>query len=374
MNRIAYIDGLRGVAVLAVVLFHAGVHNRALNEAANTPLAFLLRQGCHGVDLFFILSGFCLAYPWLTRVYAGGRTRFSVSSFAAKRIVRILPPYYAAITVFTVLGAALLLLHIPLPEPIAREALSVTGILKQALFLDADRQFLDASFWTLAIEFRWYFLFPVLLWVWVCYPRAFAAIAVVALIGGATRIQSTDLFFLPFFMLGIVAAELHARRIPLLRFAVPCAIAALAAAAASTASGGWYFIEKGPLWGIAMFCIVVAAGATPPLRRLLSAKLLVRIGTLSYGIYLIHEPVVALIERSASESVGPAAAFALAVAGAMVAGVAFSIIAEQPFVHSALREKLTGSIHPVVKGIFARLGMSDTFELRPAPAAEALAA
>lgn len=373
-ERVAYIDGLRGIAVLAVVLFHAGVHNPALSANPHSPLSFVLRQGSHGVDLFFVLSGFCLAYPMLARLRSLGASRFNVAAYAARRVVRILPPYYAAIAVFTILGFALLRAHVSLPGPMAAQALSPAGILKQALFLDGDRQFIDASFWTLAIEFRWYFLFPVLLWIWVAYPRAFGVIALACIACGSTQFQNTDFIFLPFFMLGILAAELYARNAMIARIAAPSCIVMLAIAAASTADGGWYYLARGPLWGIAMFCVVAAAGSIPLVRRLLSARILVAAGATSYGIYLVHEPVVALIERSTAQSAGSAGAYALAVVGALAAGVVFSLVAEQPFVNSRLREKLLAHLQPAVQLVFDRLGMRTGVELGHSRPAESIAA
>lgn len=362
--RIGYIDGLRGLAVLAVVLFHAGVHDTALAASTGSPLAFLVRQGCHGVDLFFILSGFCLAYPALARLRAAGRAKFGIAAYAARRLIRIVPPYYAAIAVFVAVGGTLLAAGVPLPEPIAREALSFGGVVKQALFLDRDNQFVDASFWTLAIEFRWYFVFPLLLWVWNASPRTFGALAIAIVAVQATRMQSVDLFFLPFFMLGIVAADVHARFLPVRRLALFASAAMLALALWSTAGAGWYFDDRGPFWGVAMFCFVVAAGSTPLLRRALSGKWIAAIGTASYGIYLIHEPVVALIERTAAPEIGATAAFALAVLGALALGTLFSRIAERPFLDSPLRARLIARLEPAVATLCGRLSIRDVIDLR----------
>jgi len=373
-ERVAYIDGLRGIAVLSVVLFHAGVHNPALSADPRSPLSFVLRQGSHGVDLFFILSGFCLAYPLLARLRSFGGTRFNVAAYAARRLVRIIPPYYAAIAVFTVVGFALLRAHASLPEPMSLQALSPAGVVKQALFLDGDRQFIDASFWTLAIEFRWYFLFPVLLWVWVAFPRAFAVIAIACIACGATQFHNTDFLFLPFFMMGIVAAELYARNAAIARIAVPACLVTVALAVASTADGGWYYLDRGPLWGIAMFCVVAAAGSIPLVRKILSTRILVAAGATSYGIYLVHEPIVALIERATAQSAGSAGAYVLAVGGALAAGVVFSLIAEQPFVNSRLREKLLARLQQAMQLVFDRLGLHTGVELGKTRSAESIAA
>src|SRR5215469_8375561 len=97
-NRIRYIDGLRAVAVLSVVLYHA-----AGRQSANWPywLHWSVLQGAHGVDLFFVLSGFCLSYPTIAAIAAGKHVTFSVDSFLSKRLIRIVPPYYASILLVT---------------------------------------------------------------------------------------------------------------------------------------------------------------------------------------------------------------------------------------------------------------------------------
>jgi hypothetical protein len=52
-GRITHVGGLRGTAVLGVVLFHAGVHDPVMTSGPQTAFSFLARQACHGVDLFF---------------------------------------------------------------------------------------------------------------------------------------------------------------------------------------------------------------------------------------------------------------------------------------------------------------------------------
>ncbi|HKU67801.1 MAG TPA: acyltransferase, partial [Candidatus Baltobacteraceae bacterium] len=164
-HRIAYIDGLRAVAVLLVVSHHVMLHSPALH----VPVPFLsvahaLLEGSHGVDLFFVLSGFCLSYPLLARLRGEQTATFDVVRYFAKRIVRIVPPYYAAV-------AVLLLL------PGTRLGASALDVVKQLLFLDWHTSFLNGSFWTLCVEFRWYFFFPIALALWIRRPRAFWAIA-----------------------------------------------------------------------------------------------------------------------------------------------------------------------------------------------------
>lgn len=356
-DRIEHIDGLRGVAVLAVVLFHAGVHNIAFASTVPAFIALFLRQGCHGVDLFFVLSGFCLAYPTLATVHSRTRADFSICSYSARRLIRIIPPYYAAIALFSAIGLALTTLHVPLPDFLPRDALSAAAIAKQMLFLDAKGQFVDASFWTLAIEFRWYFIFPVLLLVFVRSPKAFAALALIVFLSGSTRIYSFDLFFLPLFMLGIVAAVIYVKRHTIARWALPALVLSLVLAVLSTHDSGWYFYDKGPFWGIAAFWLVVLAGASVRVRRLLSYKWIVSVGSASYGVYLVHEPVVAFVERWAVPEIGSLYAFGIGVCAAVVTGLCFSLAVEKRFVSSTMRKWLLGRLESALPQIFTRVGV-----------------
>ena len=146
-HRIAYIDGLRAVAVLAVVASHA-------YPRIEYGTSF-------GVDLFFVISGFCLAYPTLRKLHDNGAADFDIARYAAHRLVRIVPPYYIAIALLYAAS-----FFVPWVNHV-----SLYDAVRQALFLDNGTKFLTGSFWTLPIEFRWYFFFPVGLYLWVRYPR-----------------------------------------------------------------------------------------------------------------------------------------------------------------------------------------------------------
>ena len=85
--RFVFVDGLRGIAAMSVVLFHAveGNHITALYAALPPPLALPLRYGNYGVAIFFVLSGFVIAHSLSSKnmtVGAAGR-------FMLKRSVRL---------------------------------------------------------------------------------------------------------------------------------------------------------------------------------------------------------------------------------------------------------------------------------------------
>ena len=87
------IDGLRAVAVLAVVLFHLGA----------------LPGGFTGVDVFFVISGYLIASQLYAEVAAGSLSSFSILGFYARRARRILPALLATIVVSS--AAAVLLFY-----------------------------------------------------------------------------------------------------------------------------------------------------------------------------------------------------------------------------------------------------------------------
>jgi peptidoglycan/LPS O-acetylase OafA/YrhL len=317
-TRIEYIDGLRALAVLSVVVVHATVGG----AAAGGWMRFIFLQGCHGVDLFFVLSGFCLAYPTLQRANRG-QASFDWMQYASRRLVRIVPPYYIALALLTL--AFLIFRSVPGAMP------GVNGlqIMKQALFIDGGTRFLNPSFWTLPIEFRWYFLFPFALWLWTRSPRAFlASMLCVGLLMVNVR-QAGDLIVLPGFLLGIIAADLRTRRPKSAWLALPACVAMFAVCFLffpnRTGNGA-----VGPAWEIASFFLVVAAGAIPALERMLSFKGLVAVGVASYGIYLVHQPVVDLIEQIGGQPL------VAALAGIGV-GFLFWWLAERPFVQGKAR-------------------------------------
>lgn len=343
LRRLGHIDGLRALAALGVLICHAFWYSDLGRYGSSTPLGRFLMMGAHGVDLFFVVSGFCLAYPYLTRVRAGSPYAFDLVPYMARRLVRILPPYYAAIVV---LAVTFTLLHLH------SAGLTALALVQQVLFLDRDQSYLTSPFWTLSIEFRWYVAFPLLLALFVRLPRVFALLGAGAyVLFYTTRLDAVDVGTLPAFMLGIWAADLEITRSPLRRYApavfIPCAVAAFA-----MMSGQQYFAVQ-PVGVVASFALVVAAGWMPWLRRALSAPPLVGLGIASYSIYLFHEPVIAYCEglHHAPLWLGASAALALS--------LVFFLLGERPFLSGPLRDRLIGWLE---RGLSAGLGF-----LIPAP-------
>lgn len=361
-GRIAYVDGLRALAVLLVVAHHVVRHSpQTAQRVPFLSLAHLGLDGSHGVDLFFVLSGYCLSYPFLRRLRASGSAAFDIAGYFAKRIVRIVPPYYTALTLFVAVAL------------FERQPVSAADVVKQLLFLDWHTNFINGSFWTLCVEFRWYFVFPFALLLWTRSPRAFIGVALTATIAYAfTRLHAPDVGTLLPFMLGIVAADIEIRAIridPIVWIASPvCVLGALFLETASSmpspvgTDNALFYVQTNAGWQIVMFLFVLAGGSFAWLRRALSFAPLAAIGTASYSIYLVHEPVVTLLAKYAplpgvAESV-------LAYAAAVAAGFAFWVLAERAWTSEPLKGASVARIRPHLERLFRSLDLPQSITAR----------
>ncbi len=185
------IDGLRALAVVPVIFFHAGI------EAFS--------GGFVGVDIFFVISGFLI-----TTILVGDLERgdFSIGRFYERRIRRILPALFFVVACITPVAVALM---IPMQlEDFARSALAVVFFVSNILFWRETGYFAPAAeeqpllhTWSLSVEEQFYVLFPLALAALWRFGRqrttlVFAAIAVVSLAASEVgwRVAPTGNFYL----------------------------------------------------------------------------------------------------------------------------------------------------------------------------------
>lgn len=147
----ADIDGLRAVAIVPVVLFHAGLD------------AF--RGGFVGVDVFFVISGFLITGLILPEIERG---TFSIINFYERRVRRILPALFAVL-IFASAAATWILLPGDLAD-FGRSALATAGFASNFVFWKESGYFGGAAeempllhTWSLAVEEQFYILFPLCL-------------------------------------------------------------------------------------------------------------------------------------------------------------------------------------------------------------------
>lgn len=299
-SRIAPLDGLRGLAVLAVILYHGTVFEPP-SAGAGAVFRAVARFGWAGVDLFFVLSGFLI-----TRILAetrGASNYFRV--FYARRFLRIFPLYYVSLLLLV------LLFRVGAGES-AWYWLYASNV---KVTLDGWPAAPLSHFWSLAVEEQYYLVWPLV--VSLLPRRALVALcAVLVLLVPAARVAGylggvpdVGLYVLtPFRLDGLAAGSLLALVVPGLaapRRYVPHALAALALAAFSTglvvARAGDAFWGTPPMLtlgftsvAVGFAAVVFLAVALPRgslLPRLLEWKPLRAAGKVSYAMYVFHWPV-----------------------------------------------------------------------------------
>lgn len=292
------IDGLRAVAVLAVVLNHLA--------------ARLLPGGYVGVDVFFVISGYLITSIISTEMAEGN---FTFAKFYERRARRIFPALFAVMT-FTVVAGYFLLL----PSDYASALRATLG----TLFFSSNFVFWqelqegyfapDAKLnpllhtWSLAVEEQFYVFFPVLLLVcyrffrqrilWILLACALISLGAAALL---VKSRAIEVFFLsPFraweLLVGSVLAfgampkiRSHALREALVAGGLLAIMAACFMYDEKTAFPG--FSALLPVLGAAA---VIHAGASGPTLagRILQWRPVVYIGLISYSLYLWHWPLI----------------------------------------------------------------------------------
>lgn len=359
------LDGLRGVAALTVLAFHAWLYTRDRVRAAGAEGTLDRAAGelRIGLVLFFVLSGFLLFRPWV-RARLGGTAAPRLATYAVHRIGRIVPAYYIAVA-----GSALLL------WPLAGEPGVRLPPVEQLplFFLFAQNQSaetvmtLNGPLWTLAVEACFYALLPTLGWAALRAPATrlgqslVPALLIVAGVTFNALLARRDLPSLtlskslpamaPYFGLGMLAAVLaHGRRL-----SRNAAHALLAAGAALVVADAWFHSslvsgtdlalrmrvvrDLPAAAGLAM--IVLVASTRPP--RPLAWRPLAFTGVVSYGFYLWHVPVLLLLRANGLLPSSALGALALALPLSLLAGwLSFRFI-EQPAISWSRRTQLLGA-------------------------------
>jgi peptidoglycan/LPS O-acetylase OafA/YrhL len=151
LGHIMYLDGLRGIAVILVLLFH---FSWTFPDA--TPVAHAMKRllwvGWVGVDLFFVLSGYLITRGLVAP--SDQRVGVRLRKFWARRVLRIFPLYYIVLIVGSIVCVAMAAPIPTLPYWFYFQ--------NYALAFDPDVLRWTAHFWSLAIEEQFYFLWPLL--------------------------------------------------------------------------------------------------------------------------------------------------------------------------------------------------------------------
>jgi peptidoglycan/LPS O-acetylase OafA/YrhL len=355
-SHLAFLDGLRAVAVLLVVVCHAAKYTMDFHQGWPFHAMF---EGAHGVDLFFVISGFCLSLPFLARLKQSRATPFDLTTFFSRRIVRIIPPYWV---VFALLLAIALLVRKAggdLPWPTIKLPTSAADGVRQLFFLTPGNN-LCGSFWTLAVEFRWYIAFPAILWLYTRW-RPFALVAAVSSITAYSAIPMFhywDFATLPGFLLGIVAADCVINSHPICRYALALFPASILAALALEPHGHLdYALQDQWWWQLPGFFLVIAGASQPVLKRLLSSRPMVSVGLASYSIYLTHDPIEAWYGHYGGQSP------ILAIVAALLIGFACWMLVERYFTTKVNRDRLVSILNRAIAPAVQRFNLRNVILL-----------
>jgi peptidoglycan/LPS O-acetylase OafA/YrhL len=315
-HRFPALDGLRGLAALAVVTTHVGFQTGRTGRPG--ALGGLLARGDFGVTVFFLLSGFLLYRP-LSR---GGVV---LRTYARRRALRVLPAYWLAV----LLSFLLLPSNARQPADVWWEHLLLVQVYLETQLPDGLTQM-----WSLCTEVAFYVLLPVFAAVVVRRRRgqpiggrvdllalgALAAVGVLwtAVAAGPSYISPSSRLWLPgyldWFALGMALAVLHhrAQRTPEDRVCARLAelgrapgtclsVAVLLLLLAATPLGGPRLLDppthleavlKHLLYGASALFLLLPAVFVPaegtPWTRLLSSRPLHLVGQVSYSVFALH--------------------------------------------------------------------------------------
>jgi peptidoglycan/LPS O-acetylase OafA/YrhL len=329
-----HIDGLRAVAVLSVLLFHAHVP--------------FVSGGYVGVDIFFVISGYLISKVIFDEIKESNR--FNFFNFYERRARRILPVFVLVTTLCVVVGG---FIYLP-PEFIifAKSAIAACAFTANIFFYSTSDYFAPAAetiplmhYWSLGIEEQFYIFFPILvLFAWRFGPTVLTALLALLFIASFTAAQfyltidqTASFFLLPHRAWELLAGSVLA--LPWMRFsgsrlmreaasAIGIAIIgyALFAYTAKTSFPG--LAAGAPVLGA--FLILWSCDRNQTMiGRALSWTPLRLIGLWSYSIYMIHWPLI-VFTKELQIPIGAATSTFLVSASVLLGALSYKYI-ETPF-------------------------------------------
>lgn len=327
------IDGLRAIAVLAVVLYHAGLPG--------------FSGGFVGVDIFFVISGYLITGVILKDAC---RNRFSLKDFYVRRIKRILPALF-----FVLLASSVIAYFTLIPSDLDQygQSLLVTALFFANFKLNKDVNYFDGPAiekpllhtWSLSVEEQFYIFWPLVLagLVRLAPARrllpAIATLAALSLILAEARMpdHQKDAFYLPWCRAWeLFAGAAIAASPPLFSPGLRASCASIAGLIGLIAAIALYDSSiRFPGLTAALPCagaaiLIAAGGPGNPVSRILSLEPVRFVGLISYSLYLIHWPLFSFAHMLAGGELTVEECFAILVAAFALAYLSWRFI-ETPF-------------------------------------------
>jgi peptidoglycan/LPS O-acetylase OafA/YrhL len=303
-QRLSGVDGLRGLAIVMVVVGHLfgflGNDDAVLIHGINAlNLRMLVFNEHDAVLIFFVLSGFVMYLP-----FRAAARQVAVVGFWVQRFFRLYPLYILNVF-FCVLVARYAFDHASLVAFSPSIADTVTtfwpgefsaGYVWQHVgVLSLTHSTINGVLWTLFVEYKMSLLFPLMI-VLVKRSRAAVSLSAAALLALWFGLyDNAHVHYAPLFLLGAWAAQYYDRLpLPPARWHAPCMLALLAVFPAR-----YVLRAVGLEWGyvcdlataVATVGLLVLAARSERISAWFSGRTLVALGTMTYPIYLFHFPL-----------------------------------------------------------------------------------
>jgi peptidoglycan/LPS O-acetylase OafA/YrhL len=369
-DRIRAVDGLRATAFLLVFLFHTW-------EFAGKPhipvLAGIIGANTR-VDLFIVLTGFCLYLP-----FARDEDRvkeFATKQYLRRRMRRIVLPYYAALALAILLPYALKVLYSALGlNGNAHEWPSWGNVVSHLtfthLFFEDYWSSINGSLWTMSLEMQFYLLFPVILLATARFGRRALFYAVVLSLVYRVGVQflvadtgwpthflwgATGVGRLMEFVAGIAAAivavrwQHEARAVRSLGLAATFASAYAIGVLAPEVWGGLPVRDMS--LGVGFAALIALAITSRLTGSLFALRPLSRLGFMAYSMFLVHQPLSYYVSEGLNRGLGIREGIThllllwiVAFGVVFVVGYAFHVFVERPCIQwSRLARPMTSPV------------------------------
>ncbi len=305
------IDGLRAIAIVSVVAYHAGVPGTG--------------GGFVGVDVFFVISGFLITWLLASEVRASGG--LSLTGFYARRIRRLFPALAVMVIACCLLAVAMLLPITDQPQDLAESAVATALYLSNVHFWLNSPGYFDPSTdilpllhtWSLAVEEQYYLVWPPIIlgvialarnrkWPFETTLLALATVVLAASLAWCIHRTHSDpgaaFFLLPSRAWELATGAILAIGLPHIAqrsrpvIGTLCSAVGLAAIVAAVvllhddmALPGYLTIA--PVFGTGLVILGGHLAGRNPVQAILSTRPMVFIGLLSYSWYLWHWPLLA---------------------------------------------------------------------------------
>ena len=367
------IDGLRALAVMAVVLYHAEIG--------------LFGGGFIGVDIFFVISGYLITSLLLAE-RAGGAGRVNLPGFWGRRARRLLPALLALV------GGSLLYTVLFLPNEVSSlrgDAIASLGYVTNWYLIFEDQSYFEAlgrpsllrHLWSLAVEEQFYVFFPLIFAVVLARLRVRYALALVCAVVVASvalmavifepGVDPSRVYYGTDTRIAVIlagaalafiwrpgalprrAAALTARTADAWGLAALAGIVGVAIAATDDGA----FLYRGGFLAVAVLTAVLIAAAVHPratlIKGILARRPLVWLGTRSYSVYLWHWPVFMLTRPGEDVAIDGVELLAVRLAITLALAEASFRLIEAPVRTGSLKKLWVA----VSRGARASVGMAD---------------